>query len=274
MFTANLCANRSTLLLDGQMKAFPNVMRHYNYMTSTTFFTSVMGRSFAPMKAGLPLADSEKTKEFAVTHGAKVIEAKAPVKKQAAPKKKEVAKPKKVEEEDPEAEPKEVKKVLTEEEKVAGNEFYDYKTLYANAKDKNEAVDELFKKWDTSFDKYFSVWSCHYDKLDVECKEEIKTNNMMSFFFRGMDGTNKDMLAVHGMYGPSTDHDIKGIWMWRGVEYNDKMKDHNSAEYYNFTRMDMSKQESRDKLRAYWTNTTNGEGSVEGLTPLNVKIWK
>jgi len=62
--------------------------------------------------------------------------------------------------------------------------------------------------------------------------------------------------------------------MWKGTEMHQGVKDHSSAEYYNFQKMDMSKQENRDKLRAYWTNTTNGEGSVEGQTPLNVKVWK
>merc|ERR1712048_821194 len=66
MFTATLTANRSTLATADQMSAFPNVLRHYNYMTSTTFFTSVMGRAFQPMKASLPLADSNLTK----AHGA------------------------------------------------------------------------------------------------------------------------------------------------------------------------------------------------------------
>merc|ERR1711937_549815 len=59
-FTATMAANRSTVLRDDQMKAYPNVMRHFNYMTQTTFFQAVMGRSFAPMKASLPLADSDK----------------------------------------------------------------------------------------------------------------------------------------------------------------------------------------------------------------------
>merc|ERR1712048_279692 len=234
------------------------------------------GRAFQPMKASLPLADSNLTK----AHGASLNTTAASKggkgqqpKKKEEPKKKEAPKPKVVED-DPEAEPKEKKVVLTEAEKEAGNKFFDYKTLYANATDKAAAVDQLFAQWDSDFEGYFSVWTCLYDKLPRECKDEIKTNNMMSFFFRGLDGTNKDMLAVHGMYGEPNDHDLKGVWMWRGTEYNAKLADHSSAEYYNFTKMDMSKQENRDKLKECWTNTTAGEGSYGGQKVLNVKVWK
>lgn len=282
VFTATLAANRSTVLREDQMAAYPNVMRHFNYMTQTTFFQAVMGRSFAPMKKSLPLADSDKCKEF----GAAPAQQQAPAqgkkqqgegkgkKGQQQPQKKK-EEPKKKEKEVVEEEPKPAKVELTPEQKAAGAWFYDFKTHYANAKDKNETVDKLWADWDTiKVDEHYSFWCCLYDKLPSECKEEIKTNNLMSFFFRGFEGTNKDMLAVHGMYGESTCHDLKGVWMWKGTEMHQGVKDHSSAEYYNYQKMDMSVQANRDKLREYWTNTTNGEGKVEGQTPLNVKVWK
>merc|ERR1711862_966600 len=67
-FVAAMSCNRSTVLSADDMKALPNVSRHFSYMTSTTFFQAVMGRSFAPMTAAMPLADSAKTKEFAVAN--------------------------------------------------------------------------------------------------------------------------------------------------------------------------------------------------------------
>jgi len=211
-FVATLAANRSTVLRDDQMRAYPNVMRHFNYMTQTTFFQAVMGRSFAPMKQSLPLADSDKCKEFgpapaqqqAPAQGKKQQgEGKGKKGQQQPQKKKE--EPKKKKEEDVEEAPKPAKVELTEEQKAAGAWFYDFKTHYANAKDKNETVDKLWADFDNiKVDQHFSFWCCLYDKLPSECKEEIKTNNLMSFFFRGFEGTNKDMLAVHGMYGDLT----------------------------------------------------------------------
>jgi len=274
-FAATLAANRSTLLREDQMRAFPNVLRHFNFMTQTTFFQAVMGKSFAPMKTSLLLADSEKCKEFGpvpvCTKGAapekgKKAEKAKKEKKKEEPKKKEV---------DEEEEPKPVKVELTEAQKKAGAWFYDYKTHYANAENKNDSIDKLWTEFDEiKVEEHFSFWSCFYDKLDTECKEQIKTNNMLSFFFRGFEGTNKDMLAVHGMYGVDSCHDLKGVWMTRGTEMHPGIKGHQSTEYYNFTKMDMTTQENRDKLREFWTNTTNDVGSVGGQTPLNVKVWK
>jgi len=272
-FTTSIYNNRSTILSEEQMKAFPNVSRHFKYMTSTTFFEAVVGRSFAPMKASLLLADSEKCKEFGQVE---TTAAPAPAKKQQEKKPKVKAEPKVKEEKiDEDEAPKPVKVELTEDQKAANAWFYDFKTHYANATDKNTSVDKLWADWETiKVWEHFGFWSCLYDKLATECLEEIKTNNLMSFFFRGFEGTNKDMLAVHGMYGESTCHDLKGVWMTRGTEMHEGIKCHSSCEYYNYTKMDMSVQANRDKLRAYWTNITNGEGSVEGQTPLNVKVWK
>lgn len=281
-FAATLAANRSTLLREDQMRAFPNVLRHFNFMTQTTFFQAVMGRSFAPMKTSLPLADSEKCKEFgsapvmvkdAVCDKGKKPQGEGKGKKgKDQPKKKAEPKEKEVNEDEP---PKAPKVELTEEQKKAGGWFYDFKTHYANATNKNDSIDKLWAEFDEiKVSEHFSFWCCLYDKLPTECLEQIKTNNLLSFFFRGFEGTNKDMLAVHGMYGKPECHDLKGVWMWKGTEMHQGVKDHSSCEYYNFQKMDMTLQANRDKLREYWTNTTNEEGSVEGQMPLSVKVWK
>ena len=44
-------------------------------------------------------------------------------------------------------------------------EFYDYKTLFVNAPDKNEALEKLYSDWD---DKALSFWYLHYQKYDEE----------------------------------------------------------------------------------------------------------
>jgi len=277
-FAATLAANRSVLLTEDRMKAFPNVVRHFNYMASTTFFQAVMGRSFGVMKTALPLADTKETEKFgfAPVHAGQKEQQNKGGKGQQQPKQKQRPKKQEPKKEEPKKEEKkeEKKPAVSEEEKAAGGWFYDFKTLYANEKDKNKCVDYLFSKESEPHLKFFSFWSCHYDKLASECKELIKTNNFLSFFFRGMEGTNKDMLAVHGIYGTETDHDIKGVWMWKGTEYHPKVKDHQTAEYYNYTKMDISTQAARDKLRDVWTHVIAEEGTVDGQVPLNIKVWK
>ena len=53
-----------------------------------------------------------------------------------------------------------------------------YKKMYANAKDKKEAVDWLF----SNIDDKFSFWEILYDKLEDECKVEYLTNNLLKGF--------------------------------------------------------------------------------------------
>jgi elongation factor 1-gamma len=222
-FTAALASNRASLLCVNGVKEFPNVNRHFQFMTNTTFYQAVMGRSFGPLAKAMPLADSAKTKEFASPldsgiGGAQGPNSKgkpAPAKAQGqakgkqAPKKKE-APPPPVKVEKPELTPAELAE--QEAENAASTWFFDYKTLFVNATDRNAAIDQLVKEWDA---KRFSMWFTKYDKLPSECNNLIRTNNMLSFFFRGLEGLNKHVLAAFGAYGAEENHDLMGKFLFR-----------------------------------------------------------
>lgn len=294
-FTACLANNRSVILDAASMKSFPNVNRHFLFMTNTTFFQAVMGRSFAAMTRFTPLADSEKTKEFACNNvvatsqvptgapaenkkgGKAEGKGKGKGKGQGEGKK---AAPKKAEKKVVEAPVKVEKPALTAEEqatldadRAAGEWFFNYKTLFTNSTDRNAAIDTLATEWDP---KHFSMWHCKYDKMPKECKDELRTSNMISFFYKGLEGLNKDTLSVHGAYGPESDHDIMGVWMFKGAEeVHPKMKDHNQYEYFEWTKLDMANAENVATVKEFWLNTNpESYSKVMGTTPLITKLFK
>ena len=47
--------------------------------------------------------------------------------------------------------------------------------------------------------------------------------------------------------------EIKGLWMWRGIEIPFEMKDHPQFEYYTCRKLDHTKEEDRKLVEAYWT---------------------
>ena len=84
--------------------------------------------------------------------------------------------------------------------------------MFVNATDRNAAIDQLVKEWDA---ERFSMWFTKYEKLPSECNNLIRTNNMLSFFFRGLEGLNKHVLAAFGAYGSEENHDLMGKFLFR-----------------------------------------------------------
>lgn len=302
-----LTFSRSTVVHDNQMKPFVNVTRWFNHMTSSTVYTRTFGRNFGPSQSNWKNVDNEAAKKFAETiaptpaptpapeskgnqnqnknqnqnqnKGGKGNQKgnqqpKSPKKKQE--KKQEPAKPKELTaEEEAALEEKEKKVEVSPEEaaalKVAGEWLFNYKTEWVNSPNRSEAMDKMFNEIDIT---RFSAYYMKYDKLASECKDVIKTSNMLSFFLRGLDKLNRDCQGVLGIYGEPNDHDIKGAFLWKSDDIHPVMKEHQSFEYYFFTKLDLKKPEDQAKLKEFWLNITEDESKIEGQTARVVKIFK
>merc|ERR1712194_904551 len=244
-FTATLAMNRSNIMCADAIKGFPNVKRHFDFMTNTTFYQAVMGRSFAPTNKDIPMAESAKTKE----------EVPAPTPK--------IEKP----------ELSEAEKVEQEADGAAANWFFEYKTLFVNAPDRNAAIDQLVKEIDA---KRFCVYFTKYDKLPSEGNNMIRTNNFLNFFYRGLDGLNKHTLGAFGAYGPEEDHNFMGVWMFKGTEPHAILKESNQGEHFDFQRMDLTKSADVDRLKSFWLNVDMEipKPVEEGVKPLSARLFK
>ena len=203
---------RSTLANENLMKPFVNVTRWLNHMTSSSLYTSVFGKSFGVSQSQWKHVDNETATSFAGTHAPATEskpaqnqnqnkggkgkgnqqQPKSPKKKQE--KKQEPAKPKQLTaEEEAELEQKEKKVVLSPEEaeaqKKAGEWLFNFKTEWVNASDRGAVIDKMFKEVDLT---RFSAYHMLYDKLDSECKEVVKTSNLMTFFLSKLEKLNRD----------------------------------------------------------------------------------
>lgn len=156
------------------------------------------------------------------------------------------------------------------ESKAAGEWFYEFKSEFTNSKDRSAVIDRLFREMDT---KRFSVYFMVYDKLPKECKEELKTLNQFDGFFRYLEGFNRDVMSVHGIYGVEGCFDLKGVWMWKSPDVHEKFQDHPAYEYYVLTKLDLSKPEDQKRVKAYWLNQVY-EQEVEGQKVFQVKMFK
>lgn len=176
---------------------------------------------------------------------------KKPVEKKPVAEKK---KPAEVEEE----EPRESKKEYVFPD-TAFN-FYDFKTLYVNAPKKQDALDFLWANWDANA---FSFWRVRYDKLENECKKLFLTKNLMTGFISRAEPCRKHCLGVHGVYGEELDFEIRGVWLWRGTDILEPMKEHEQFEVYQFKKLDPLVPQDKALIEEYWTKIEEGD-IVEG----------
>lgn len=291
IFTSILAANRTIVLEQNDLKAFPNISRHLTSIMSTSFWTKVMGRSFCPSTKAFGKPNSDDVKalggvELCPHAGGKQAakpvagkkggdnknQAKGGKKGNQSPTKKAAPKKEVADDEEP---PKPKKVELSPEEAAiqlkATVWFNDWKTFFANSKDKTEACERLFKEIDY---EQFSVWHCLYDKTPTELKDECRSANMLTFFFRGMEGFNKDCCAVHGLYGTEPNLNLKGIWLMRSKDMHEKVSLQSNYEYYIWTRMDLNKPEDQARLKHYWLNNDEDVSVVEGEVARRCKIFK
>jgi len=106
--------------------------------------------------------------------------------------------------------------------------------------------------WEMYDNEGFSLWKVKYDKYEGEGEVLHMTNNLLGGFIQRLDTFRKYSFAVHGVYGDEPKLDIKGAWLWRGVDIPFEIKDHVSYEYNFFTKLDITKEEDRKYVEDMW----------------------
>jgi elongation factor 1-gamma len=202
---------------------------------------------------------------------------KAPAKKPAQPKKKEEGKakpePKKKEEEKKAAAPAAApaKKPQNPLELLPPSPFVmdTWKKLYSN-----NPVDYSMEEFWKIFDKEgWSLWKLRYDKLEDECTVVYMTNNQVKGFLQRMEAFRKWSFGYMGIYGDEPNLDIKGVFLWRGQEIAQELKDHPQFEYFSPQKLDPDSAETRALVNEYWSKTNEGD-MVEGAKHQDGHVWK
>jgi len=113
----------------------------------------------------------------------------------------------------------------------------------------------------------------HYQKLPSEGKILFKTNNSVGIFLQNLDPFRKYCFSAHGVYGEEGNYEIKGVWMWRGTEIPDEIKEHDSFPYMTVKKLDPTQENDRKFIESYWLNLNEGD-IVDGLPVVNVVYHK
>ena len=139
-------------------------------------------------------------------------------------------------------------------------ELETFKRAFLNNKDKEDAMKKFWEIYDP---KGYSIWWLEYQNLPSECKILYRTSNSKGMFLQKCDALRRYAFAVHGVYGVENDYKVRGVWMFRGLEIPQEMKDNDLYEYITFRKLDTTKDEDRQLIHDYWTKL-NETDEVEG----------
>ena len=185
------------------------------------------------------------------------------IKEEKQEKKEEPKKVKKHEKEEPQKEepPKEKKKVNPLDELPPSKlELESFKRAFLNNKNKEDAMNKFWEIYDP---EGYSLWWVEYQNLPSECKILYRTSNSKGMFLQKCDALRRYAFAVHGVYGVENDYKVRGMWMFRGKEIPQEMKDNDLYEYLTFRRIDINKPEDKQLVHDYWTKLDEND-EVEG----------
>ena len=200
----------------------------------------------------------------------KVLLCNQPVKPYICEKKEEKHEDKKKEKKEEKKEKKEEEEKKEEKPKKKQNpldllppsklELETFKRAFLNNKDKEDAMKKFWEIYDP---EGYSLWHLEYQNLPSECKILFRTSNSKGMFLQKCDALRRYAFATHGVYGVEDDYKIRGLWMFRGKEIPQEMKDNDLYEYITFRKLDHTKEEDRKLVHDYWTKV-NETDEVEG----------
>ena len=91
-------------------------------------------------------------------------------------------------------------------------------------------------------------------------------------FLQKLDSFRKYAFAVHGVYGTEGNYKIRGVWMWRGIDIPNEMKEHDLFPYLTIRKLDINKPEDKQLVNDYWTKV-NETDEVEGRLAADVEYF-
>ena len=228
-------------------KVFPNVAKWFMKLSETEEVKKVYGKILLCNQPLKPYISEEKKEE----------------------KKHEVKKPEKKDEKQDEP-PKEKKKTNPLDELPPSKlELETFKRAFLNNKDKEDAMNKFWEIYDP---EGYSLWWVEYQNLPTECKILFRTSNSKGMFLQKCDALRRYAFAVHGVYGVEDDYKIRGMWMFRGKEIPQEMKDNDLYEYLTFRRIDINKPEDKQLVHDYWTKLDEND-EVEGRKCADVEYF-
>ena len=130
------------------------------------------------------------------------------------------------------------------------------KEFYENS-NKKEVMEKFWKDFDP---KGYSLWLIEYQNLESEGKKLFRMKNSKNFFLERFDDDfKKYSVGVHGVYGNNNEFKVKGLWMWRGEDIPEEIKENEYFNYLSIKKLDCKNDKDKKLVEEYWTKCNKGD---------------
>ena len=136
----------------------------------------------------------------------------------------------------------------------------EFKRSFLNSKNKEEAIKKFWEDFDP---EGYSLWWLEYQNPPEEGKVLFRTSNAKSFFLQKLDSFRRYCFAVHGVYGTEGDYKIRGVWMWRGKDIPNEIKENDYYDFLTIRSLDPKDKDDVELINDFWTKL-NETDKVQG----------
>ena len=132
-----------------------------------------------------------------------------------------------------------------------------FKKEFCENSNKKEVMEKFWKDFDP---KGYSLWLIEYQNLESEGKKLFRMKNSKNFFLERFDDDFKRYsFGVHGVYGNNNEFKVKGLWMWRGEDIPEEIKENEYFNYLNIKKLDCKNDKDKKLVEEYWTKCNKGD---------------
>ena len=132
-----------------------------------------------------------------------------------------------------------------------------FKKEFCENSNKKEVMEKFWKDFDP---KGYSLWLIEYQNLESEAKKLFRMKNSKNFFLERFDDDfKKYSFGVHGVYGNNNEFKVKGLWMWRGEDIPEEIKENEYFNYLNIKKLDCKNDKDKKLVEEYWTKCNKGD---------------
>ena len=132
-----------------------------------------------------------------------------------------------------------------------------FKKEFFENKNKKNVMEKFWKEFDN---KGYSLWLMEYNNLESEGKKLFRMKNSKNFFLERIDENFKNYsFGVHGVYGNNNEYKVKGLWIWRGTEIPEEIKDNEYFEYLKIKKLSNENNDDKKLVEEYWTKCNKGD---------------
>ena len=132
-----------------------------------------------------------------------------------------------------------------------------FKKEFCENSNKKEVMEKFWKDFDP---KGYSLWLIEYQNLESEGKKLFRMKNSKNFFLERFDDDfKKYSFGVHGVYGNNNEFKVKGLWMWRGEDIPEEIKENEYFNYLSIKKLDCKNDKDKKLVEEYWTKCNKGD---------------